>query len=339
MNDLKTLTEDDNQQTGLLTIVMTFSDDIKTEFGLDKCAKATFKRGRLSKTTDLQLDVDKVTEELEQEKPKYLGANEGDGIQHSAIKEKIRKEYYTRVHIVLKTELNAANKFEAINTLAIPVVTYSFNIINWKLSDTRMDAKTRKMLTTSKMHHPKSDVDRLYLPRTSGGRGLVQLELSLKTTTIGLNAYLTNNNDPLLQIVKYHEQRKKLYSATKEAAKFCKELGIPEISKDETEVVTAYAKRVKKMAQHYSQQKLQESWEEKMVRAKYSKRLKDTDVDQQKTNQWLRSTGLKGETEGLMIEAQYLSPATRSYHLSALTAGSAENLKSLLITLSRGALY
>ena len=91
------------------------------------------------------------------------------------------------------------------------------------------------MLTTSKMHHPKSEVDRLYLPRTSGGRGLVQLELSPKTTTIGLNAYLTSNNKPLLQIVKYHEQRKTLYSATKGAAKFCKELGIPEISKDETE--------------------------------------------------------------------------------------------------------
>ena len=30
------------------------------------------------------------------------------------------------------------------------------------------------------MHHPKSDVNRLYLPRKEEGRGLVQLELSLK---------------------------------------------------------------------------------------------------------------------------------------------------------------
>jgi len=99
--------------------------------------------------------------------------------------------------MALKTELKTANKFEAINTLAIPVVTYNFNIMNLKLSNIRrVDAKTRKMLTTSKMHHLKSDVDRLYLPRTSGGCGLVQLELSLTTTTIGLNAYLTSNNDP-----------------------------------------------------------------------------------------------------------------------------------------------
>ena len=52
---------------------------------------------------------------------------------------------------------------------------------------------------------------------------LVQLELLLKTTTTGLNAYLTSNDDLLLQIIKFHEQKKKIYSATREAAKFCKE--------------------------------------------------------------------------------------------------------------------
>ena len=41
-----------------------------------------------------------------------------------------------------------------------------------------------------KMRHPKSDVDRLYLPRTEGGRGLIQLEPSYKSTTIGLDKYL-----------------------------------------------------------------------------------------------------------------------------------------------------
>ena len=40
-------------------------------------------------------------------------------------------------------------------------------------------------------------------------------------------------------------------------------LGIPEIPKDETVEETAYAKRVKKLAKHHGQQKLQESWEEK----------------------------------------------------------------------------
>ena len=51
-----------------------------------------------------------------------------------------------------------------------------------------------------------------------------------------------------------------------------------------------------------------------MKHEKYRKRLKDPDVDQREANQWLRSTGLGDETEGLMIAAQDLSLAIRSYH-------------------------
>ena len=79
--------------------------------------------------------------------------------------------------MVLKWQLNSANKLEAINTLAVPVVTYSFNIICWTLQElAKLDTKTRNFLTMYKMHHPKSDVDRLYLLRNEGGGGLIQLE-------------------------------------------------------------------------------------------------------------------------------------------------------------------
>ena len=55
MDDLRTIAKDDNQQTGLLAIVKTFSNDIKIQFGLDKCAIASFKGRRLTKTKDLDL--------------------------------------------------------------------------------------------------------------------------------------------------------------------------------------------------------------------------------------------------------------------------------------------
>ena len=49
-----------------------------------------------------------------------------------------------------------------------------------------------------------------------------------------------------------------------------------------------------------------------MKHGKYRKRLKaDPDVDQREANQWLRSTGLRGETEGLIIAAEDLSLAYR----------------------------
>ena len=63
----------------------------------------------------------------------------------------------------------------------------------------KLDRKTRKFLTMAKMHHPKADVDRPYIPRKAGGRGLVQLEITYKKkNTIGLNTYLNNKDDYLL---------------------------------------------------------------------------------------------------------------------------------------------
>ena len=63
--------------------------------------------------------------------------------------------------------------------MAIPVVTYSFNIINWSIPEIRrLDPKMRKLLRCNRMHRLKADVDRLYIPRHEGGRGMIQLESS-----------------------------------------------------------------------------------------------------------------------------------------------------------------
>ena len=174
MDDLKLFAKNDQDLEGLLNTVKEFSNDIGMEFGLDKCAKASFVRGKLQKTLSINLDIDTAIRDLDPEETcKYLGVKEGDGINHASVKEKIRKEYYRRIRLVLKTELNSKNCIETINTLAAPVVQYSFNIINWHLADfNQLDTKTHKLLTSNKIHHPKADIDRLYLPRSSGGRAM-----------------------------------------------------------------------------------------------------------------------------------------------------------------------
>jgi hypothetical protein len=58
--------------------------------------------------------------------------------------------------------INNNNKITEIGELAVPVLRYSFYIINWRTEEIKkIDRKTRKMLTTYKMHHPKADIDRL----------------------------------------------------------------------------------------------------------------------------------------------------------------------------------
>ena len=156
--------------------------------------------------------------------------------------------------MVLKSELNAINKIEASNTVAIPVVTYSFNIINWTAQDIKnLDRKTRKLLTKERMYHPKSDVDRMYLSRSSGGRGLMQIEATYKTTTIGLATYLEKSKDPFLMLVYQYELNKKLYSIRSYACKFTQGLNLNGIDSKNNEKAIEFAKRLK---QHVKAQAL-----------------------------------------------------------------------------------
>ena len=93
------------------------------------------------------------------------------------MKEKIRKEYLWRVRLIQRTELNGRNKIEAVNSFAVPVVQYSLDHIDWKISELKkIDTKTRKLLNMHKMLHPKEDMERLYIPRKDEGRGLIEVE-------------------------------------------------------------------------------------------------------------------------------------------------------------------
>ena len=108
MDDVKLYSKNEQEQVGELKIVKQFSD-IGMEFGLEKCAKASFKKGKLASTGNVVIDEDTEIQELDQEGVyKYLDVDEIDGIQHSKMKEKIKKEYNRRVRLILRTELNGS---------------------------------------------------------------------------------------------------------------------------------------------------------------------------------------------------------------------------------------
>ena len=138
-NDLKIFTRTEVHLSKALSTVKTFTDDINMEFSLDKCAIAVMKGGKQIKNQNMPID-DKISIQSHEEAAyKYIGVDENDGIQHSAMKEKvamkyyrqgilssrniIAKEYYRRVRLILRSELNSKNKLSAINALAVPVPT------------------------------------------------------------------------------------------------------------------------------------------------------------------------------------------------------------------------
>ena len=78
---------------------------------------------------------------------KSLGTEESFDIQHKNEKEKLKKEYLRRLRLVLGRELSVRNKIQAIGSLALPVLRYSFGIVNWHQGELqKLDRKTRKLL-------------------------------------------------------------------------------------------------------------------------------------------------------------------------------------------------
>ena len=51
MDDLKLIAKSEEEPQKQIQTVKIFSDDINMEFGLEKCAKITFKRGKLNSLT------------------------------------------------------------------------------------------------------------------------------------------------------------------------------------------------------------------------------------------------------------------------------------------------
>ena len=57
MDDLKLIAKSEEELQKQIQTVKNFSDDIHMEFGLEKCAKITFKRGKLTHSQNLVIDT------------------------------------------------------------------------------------------------------------------------------------------------------------------------------------------------------------------------------------------------------------------------------------------
>ncbi|KAI5731018.1 hypothetical protein M8J77_003330 [Diaphorina citri] len=206
MDDVKLYANNERRLNTLIEIVKTFSDDIGMKFGLDKCAKVIIDKGKVRQRDNILEEESTLSiRELESgESYKYLGVLEDEHIDQKKMKVNIKKEYIRRVRLTLQTELNSKNKIEALNSLAVPVVEYGFGIIDWTKEEIRkFDRKTRKLLTMNKCLHPKSDVDRIYLPRKDGGKGLRSIEQAYEISILGLAEYIKHKeNDYLIHLLK-----------------------------------------------------------------------------------------------------------------------------------------
>ena len=273
MDDLKIYGKNEKEVERLSNTVNIFTKDIGMEFGIEKCAHATMKRGKLVTTGEMELSSGEVIKEIDQEKGyKYLGILEADTIKNTAVKEATNREYFRRLRKITSSKLNGGNTFKAINSRAVSIMRYGAGILKWTKEELRaIDRKTRKILTANRMYHPQSDVHRLYLPRKEGGRGLLSIEDCVTDEEKSLSLYAARSEEVLL-----------------------KEVMKEEIVPQPTESVAA-AKKLRKEERHFQ-------WRDKQLHGKF---LRDTDdVRGTESWGWSRKGFLKKETEGLIFAAQ-----------------------------------
>lgn len=121
----------------------------------------------------------------EDETYKYLGIMQAKLTDHTRIKNGLKDKFVARLNQICRSKLVAKHLMKAINSYAIPVLTYSFGVIKWTPTNLEsLQRPIRTKLTANNCHHPRSAVERLILPRTEGGRGLIDIsDLQAKQVT------------------------------------------------------------------------------------------------------------------------------------------------------------
>ena len=124
-----------------------------------------------------ELPKGEVIKELDEKGYKYLGILQSDTIMEKQMKEKVKGEYFRRLKLLLKSKLYSGKFIKAINAWAVAVVRYSAGVVGWRAKELKgIDITTRKRMTLTSAFHMRCSVDRLYIKRRKGGRGLIGVE-------------------------------------------------------------------------------------------------------------------------------------------------------------------
>ena len=100
----------------------------------------------------------------------------------------------------MKSILNGGDLLHGVNTWAVFLLGYSVAFVSWRKSELQaIDWKTRKFFTIYRALYAKSDVDRLYIPRKEGGRGLISIEDCVELAIRGLEVYVHRSEERLRQ--------------------------------------------------------------------------------------------------------------------------------------------
>ncbi|XP_063891684.1 uncharacterized protein LOC135117143 [Helicoverpa armigera] len=305
MDDIKLYTKTEKEMKQLIDITTEFSTDINMQFGLDKCKTLHIIRGKV-KPGDYTVNTSDTIAAMEPtDLYKYLGYKQLKGLDHTSIKNTLITEYKRRVTAICKKQLSGKHLIKALNTYAIPILTYSFGIIKWSKTDIQqIERTTRTTLTKHNNLHPKSAIERLTIKRQNGGRGLIDINYLWQKQIHRLKAFFHTKshtsiihksvtlNDHNYTPLNLHEQTDTQHNNTTD----------PQIQKIE-------------------------DWKKKVLHGRHPHDLEQPHIDTIASNKWLKIGNLFPETEGFIIAIQDQIINTKNYRKYIIKDPTATNDK------------
>ena len=176
MDDIKLYARSHSELESLLHSVEIFGSDICMSFGFEKCRTLSVARGKIVDGLDISLLTGQIQHLYIGDNYHYLGILEADVIYHDKMKTHLIVEYKRRVRKILSSHLHSRNVITAIISCAVPLLHYSAGLVQWsEVERYKLDVTTRKLMSLHHAFNVNSDVDRLYVQRSHGGRGLLSL--------------------------------------------------------------------------------------------------------------------------------------------------------------------
>ena len=308
VDDLKLYASNDNQLRSLINITKHFSDDIRMSFGLDKCNKLSIIKGRLVSTnSNIPYNQGYITELNNGKTYKYLGFEEDSEIKKMKMKKDMKNEYFSRIKKILKSELNGKNTIEAINAYAVPALSYGFAVLDWSITELEeLDRNTRNLLKTNKIMHKQSSVERLYLPRKEGGRGLLNITKLYKRCIINTFHYISNSPEELLKAVLTWSGGRKQKALQHKAERYCNEIG------EDIHILLPLAKTIlKPRVKNAFLKKNKTQFEGNALHGQYAREINEPHIDRKQSLAWLSKSWLKAPTESTICAIQEQAITTK----------------------------
>jgi len=221
-----------------------------------------------------------------------LGYEQNRTIQHKKMIEKLMEEFTGRINKIVRTKLNSRNLTKAINTYAVPLLTYSFGIVKWSKTELEsLERKLRVILAQNNKLHPNAAIKRQKLPRTAGDRGIIDISSQHTKQIYGLKKY-------------FHQkaQESEIHRAIEEADKGYTVLNLN----------TKPPQRNPKWNQEAMAEKISR-WKQKSLHGRYPAEIEAEGVDKMASFMWLRSGSLFPETEGFIMAIQDQVVSTKNY--------------------------